>query len=549
MEDKRFNGEQLRNDDYNDNYYEDTSSADNAEALEHDMEYNDISSDFKEESAQSFDQTISNEEPAYSGHSAKAPEVVYHSGGDQVYSYKKYKAQFSAQEHSPKSAAKKKSGSGKKAALIACSLALAMGLGFGGGILGASLVRPGTETTVVTKSSESKTVEATKSNGEKSDLKIVESSNQTKTGGNSIQDVVKQVKDSVVEITTESTSYSSFYGQYVVQGAGSGVIISEDGYIITNHHVIEDASDITVTLTDGNDYKAKVIGYDETLDIALLKIEASGLTVAAFGSSADLEVGETAIVIGNPLGKLGGSVTAGIISSTKRNVKIDGQYKELLQTDAAINPGNSGGGLFDSNGNLVGIIVAKSLQTSSGENVESIGYAIPIDNVKNILGDLKSTGYVTGRPFIGIKPVNVTESNKAQYGVEKEGVYIYTVYEGTAAEQAGLVVGDLILKFDGTDIKTSADLTTAVQKKKSGDKVQMVIYRDGEEKTIEITLGESVPETTNDKRNSNGFNANGSNGSGNSNGSRNGYDYGYGYDYSGRGNNGSYGDIFDYIFN
>ena len=135
MEDKRFNGEQLRNDDYNDNYYEDTSSADNAEALEHDMEYNDISSDFKEESAQSFDQTISNEEPAYSGHSAKAPEVVYHSGGDQVYSYEKYKAQFSAQEHSPKSAAKKKSGSGKKAALIACSLALAMGLGFGGGIL------------------------------------------------------------------------------------------------------------------------------------------------------------------------------------------------------------------------------------------------------------------------------------------------------------------------------------------------------------------------------------------------------------------------------
>ena len=241
-------------------------------------------------------------------------------------------------------------------------------------------------------------------------------------------------------------------------------------------------------------------------------------------------------------------VTAGIISSTKRNVKIDGQYKELLQTDAAINPGNSGGGLFDGNGNLVGIIVAKSLQTSSGETVESIGYAIPIDNVKNILGDLKDSGYVTGRAYIGITPVNVTESNKSQYGVEKEGVYVYNVYEGTAAEEAGIVVGDLILKFDGNDIKTSADLSTAVLKKKAGDKVEMVIYRDGEEKTVELTLGESVPETSTEKRNSNGFNSNG-NGSRGSNGSNGGGSNGYGYDIGGGSYGGNYGDIFDYFFN
>ncbi len=468
------------------------------------------------------------------------------------YSYERYRSQFAAEERSPKAPrSTKKSGNGKRVALIACSLVLAAGLGFGGGILGAKMSGSGTETTTVAASSnEKKAVEATKSNGEKSDLKIVESSNVSKSSTNSIQDVVKNVKDSVVEISTESTSYSSFYGQYVVQGAGSGVIISEDGYIITNQHVIDGASEVTVTTTDGTSYKAKVIGSDETLDIALIKIEATGLKVATFGSSEDLEVGETAIVIGNPLGRLGGSVTAGIISSTKRNVKIDGKYKELLQTDAAINPGNSGGGLFDSNGDLVGIVVAKSMQTSSGETVESIGYAIPIDNVKNILGDLKSTGYVTGRPFIGIKPVNVTESNKARYGVEKEGVYVYTVYEGTAAEQAGLVVGDLILKFDGNEIKTSADLTTAVQKKKAGDKVEMVIYRDGEEKTIELTLGESVPESTNDKKNSNGFNANGdSNGSNGSNGSGSFDPYEYGYGDYGRGNGGSYGDIFDYFFN
>ena len=543
MDERRFNDEQLRNDDYNDNYNESYRSP--AKDERGADEYEDISLDFKHEENSTIDQTA---QPVFFPPEQKPAEASVAPS----YSYEKYRSQFSAQEHAPKASRRKSSGTGKRTALVACALVLAMGLGFGGGVLGASLVGGNSQSTVVANGTEGKAVEATKSNGEKTDLKIVESTNQTKTGGNSIQTVVKQVKDSVVEISTESTSYNSFYGQYVVQGAGSGVIISEDGYIITNQHVIDDASDITVTLTDSTTYKAKVIGADETLDIALLKIDATGLTVATLGSSADLEVGETAIVIGNPLGKLGGSVTAGIISSTKRNVKIDGQYKELLQTDAAINPGNSGGGLFDGNGNLVGIIVAKSLQTSSGETVESIGYAIPIDNVKNILGDLKDSGYVTGRAYIGITPVNVTESNKSQYGVEKEGVYVYNVYEGTAAEEAGIVVGDLILKFDGNDIKTSADLSTAVLKKKAGDKVEMVIYRDGEEKTVELTLGESVPETSTEKRNSNGFNSNG-NGSRGSNGSNGGGSNGYGYDIGGGNYGGSYGgnygDIFDYFFN
>ena len=461
-----------------------------------------------------------------------------------VYSYENYRSQFTAQEHSSGNAKpEKKSGKGKKAALIACSLALAVCLGFGGGVLGASIVNMNGGSDKITATSEGKVVTATTAEGKGSDLKIVESSNLSKTGGNSIQEVVKNVKDSVVEITTESTSYSSFYGQYVTKGAGSGVIISEDGYIITNHHVIEGASDVDVTLTDGSSYKAKIIGSDDTLDIALIKIDASGLTVAAFGSSSDLEVGETAIVIGNPLGKLGGSVTAGIISSTKRNVQIDGQYSELLQTDAAINPGNSGGGLFDGNGNLVGIVVAKSVQTNSGTVVESIGYAIPIDNVKSVLADLKENGKVTGRAYMGVSLVDVTETNKERYGVEKEGVYVGKVYDNTAASDAGLVVGDLILKFDGDEVKTLSEVSLAIQKKKAGDKVKLVVYRDGEEKTIELTLGEDKEEKSSTNKNSNGFNADGG-----SNGSGNGGNGGYG-GYGGYGNGGSYGDIFDYFFN
>ncbi len=449
-----------------------------------------------------------------------------------VYSYENYRSQFAAQEYRAKPQAAKKKGTGGKKAMIACGLVLAMCLGFGGGILGSYLVGGSNANNTVTATNSGKVVAAATTEGNDSGLNIVESSS-TKKSSNSIQEVVKSVKDSVVEITTESTSYNSFYGQYVMQGAGSGVIISSDGYIVTNNHVIEDAQNITVTLTDGKEYKAELIGTDSVIDIALIKIDAKDLTVAAFGSSADLEVGETAIIIGNPLGKLGGSVTAGIVSALNRVITIDGQNMELLQTDAPINPGNSGGGMFDGEGNLVGIVVAKSTQTSSGTTVESIGYVIPIDNVKSILGDLKNNGRVTGRAYLGIKPVDVSDKSTMQrYGVDKQGVYVYTVYDNTAASEAGLVVGDLILKFDGTDIKTSADLSTALLKKKSGDKVDIVIYRNGEEKTLNVTLGEEE-KTDNNGKNSNNFNP-GGNGGNNNNG-------GFG--------NGGYDDIYDYFFN
>lgn len=449
------------------------------------------------------------------------------------YSYEAYKAQFDTAQHTTPKKTKKKSGSGRKAALVACSLALALCVGFGGGLAGAYIMKDSGSSdkpVAVTADENTKVVTAKENND--SEINVIEASKSTK-GVTTVQQVVKNVKDSVVEITTESTSYSSFYGQYVVTGAGSGVIISSDGYIITNNHVIEDASNVKVTLTDGKSYDAKVIGTDETLDIALLKIEAEDLTVAVLGSSSDLEVGEMAIVIGNPLGQLGGTVTTGIISSQNRNIKIDGKNMELLQTDAAINPGNSGGGLFDAEGNLVGIVVAKSISTSSGQTVEGIGYAIPIDNVKKIINDLKTKGHVT-KAYLGVSTVEVkSEKEKQYYGVENEGVYVYSVYKGQAAEKADIRVGDLIKKFDGKDVESTDALSKMVTEKEPGDKVDVVIFRDGEEITLEVTLGEYTSNSENG--NSNNFHINGNNGSGN----------------SGRGNYNDFDidDIFRYYFN
>ncbi len=461
-----------------------------------------------------------------------APEQKHQAS---VYSYDAYKAQFDTAQHTPPKKTRKRSGNGKKAALIACSLALALCVGFGGGLAGAYIMKDnsGSNKTVAVTADENTKVVSAKEN-ENSEINIVEASNSSK-GVTTVQQVVKNVKDSVVEITTESTSYSSFYGQYVVTGAGSGVIISSDGYIITNNHVIEDASNVKVTLTNGEAYDATVIGTDETLDVALLKIDAENLTVAVLGSSSDLEVGEMAIVIGNPLGQLGGTVTTGIISAQNRNIKIDNKNMELLQTDAAINPGNSGGGLFDAEGNLVGIVVAKSVSTSSGTTVEGIGYAIPIDNIKKIINDLKTKGHVT-KAYLGVSTVEVkSDREKQYYGVENEGVYVYSVYKGQAAEKADIRIGDLIKKFDGKDVESSDSLSKMVTEKEPGDEVEIVLYRDGEDITVNVTLGEYTSD--NSSGNSNNFRINGNN-----NGS------------SGNGGNGGYGDfdiddIFRYYFN
>lgn len=401
----------------------------------------------------------------------------------------------------------------KNAALIAGTLALALCVGFGGGVLGSYV--GGNTKTVVQPAGTSVTAKTTE--GKDSGLNIIQAS-KSDNAPTTIEDVVNKVKDSVVEITTEVTKYGTFYGQYVAQGAGSGVIISTDGYIVTNNHVIEDATSIKVTLTDGNSYDAKLIGTDSELDIALIKIEADNLTVAALGSSSELNVGDTSIVIGNPLGQLGGTVTHGIISALNRSIKLDGKTMELLQTDAAINPGNSGGGLFDEEGNLVGIIVAKSTNSSDGTSLEGLGFAIPIDNVKKILGDLKTNGYVA-RPVLGITAVDVLDDTTAsRYNVDKQGVYIYSITDGSAADKAGLMVGDCVLEMDGKSVSSKEELSSIISSHKVGDSVKIKIYRDGKEQTVTAVLEENKSESP--QRNSNNFNKNGGNSSNNG-----GYDY------------------------
>ena len=306
-----------------------------------------------------------------------------------------------------------------------------------------------------------------------------------------VPEIVDKAADSVVEITTETVETGNMLQQYISSGAGSGVIISEDGYIITNHHVIEDATSINVTLRSGETYPAVLIGLDDQLDMALLKIDASGLKPATIGTSSDLVVGQTVVAIGNPLGQLGGTVTNGIISALNRNITMDGQTMNLLQTDAAVNPGNSGGGLFNAQGNLIALVVAKS----TGDGVEGLGFAIPIDHVIEVLDDLKEHGYVTGRVSLGISLIDINSDQMAwMYRVEEKGTYVYSVTTGSAADDAGLHAGDRLVSVDGTEIGSISELKEYLQTVSVGDSLSFVISRSGQNQTVTVIAGEYVPE-------------------------------------------------------
>lgn len=296
--------------------------------------------------------------------------------------------------------------------------------------------------------------------------------------------------DSVVEITTESMARNNLImGQYVTTGAGSGVIISEDGYIVTNNHVINDASKITVRTRDGKEFPASIVGYDERTDLAVIKVEASGLRAAEYGSSGNLVVGQRVLAIGNPLGELGGTVTEGIISALDREVQIENQNMTLLQTDASVNPGNSGGGLFDGSGKLVGIVNAKS----SGSGIEGLGFAIPIDTAREVVDELINNGYVSGRPEVGIEVTYVNEQEAFLYRMGDGGVYISAVNRGSAAEAAGLQSGDRVAELDGKEISSVEELSKIIQSHKAGDTVEFKIVRKNEKMTVKVTLGEQKP--------------------------------------------------------
>ena len=315
------------------------------------------------------------------------------------------------------------------------------------------------------------------------------------SSGMTTAQVAKTVSPSVVVITTEQVVYSqwSWYGQSQVEsGAGSGVVISSDGYILTCAHVVSGASNITVTIGD-TDYPATVVGEDDTSDVAVLKIDATDLTPATVGNSDSLAVGESVLAVGNPLGELGGTVTSGIVSALNRSVTIQGTSStntmSLIQMDASVSPGNSGGGLFNMNGELVGIVNAKS----SSSDAEGLGFAIPINDAIKVAQELLENGYVTGRPYLGITYLAVTDAQTAQQlGVNAYGVYIVDVTKGGPADQAGLKVGDRIVSVDGSEIAAKDDLGTLMQKHAAGDTLAITVARDGQMQTVNVTLGEKT---------------------------------------------------------
>ena len=378
---------------------------------------------------------------------------------------------------------KKPASKGFVAAMLVVSMISSAALGFGGAYLANNL--------------------KTTSNGA-ININRVEASNTSSSGSagaGATSEIVKKTADSVVEIATEGVKTGSFAQQYVVKGAGSGVIISDDGYIITNHHVIEDANNVTVTLRDGQkSYTAAVIGSDEENDIALLKIDATGLSAATFGDSSSLAVGDYVVAIGNPLGQLGGTVTDGIISALTRDVTIEGKNMTLLQTNAQISPGNSGGGLFNSNGELIGIVNAKD----SATEVEGIAFAIPINKVLDIINDLKSYGYVTGKIDLGMQLTDISSNDTAfYYGLQKTGCYVLSVTRGSNAEQAGFRTGDLITKVNGTEVSSTTAVNKALESFKVGDSVKFTVYRSGSEKELTLKLAEYVPTNNSSNKTSN----------------------------------------------
>lgn len=316
----------------------------------------------------------------------------------------------------------------------------------------------------------------------------------------SYNSIINKVQDSVVSITTESTAYDMWMQNYVTQGAGSGVIIQSDGYIATCNHVIEGASKITVTLNNGKDYEATVVGADPDNDVAVLKIKETGLKAATYGDSSKLDVGDAVVAVGNPLGELSNTATTGIISALDRELTIDGKTMNLLQTDASINPGNSGGALFDAAGNLIGIVVAKS----TGSDVEGLGFAIPINRVAELAKDMidnegsynagsgkdSKDEFGDGDAVIGITVDEISDEEAAQYGYISGGILIRSV-TSQYAQAAGLEAGDVLVSFDGDKVSTVDELHAKLKDHKPGDQVEVELVRGAQQIKTTVTLSEA----------------------------------------------------------
>ena len=391
--------------------------------------------------------------------------------------------------HTPRK--EKKSHKGAVALVLCCALA-GGGCGVGGAFLGNSLASRNQPTTVYSDGVST----IMKGVRETSTLQVQQiDSSKELTGA----EVYAANVNSTVGIVTSLVT-TNFWGQQTTgAAAGSGFIFSDDGYILTNYHVVEGATSITVSTYDGTSYDAKLIGYDESNDVAVLKIEATGLTPVVIGDSDKLNVGDNVVAIGNPLGELTFSETSGIVSALNREVTMSNNTTmDLIQTDCAINSGNSGGALFNMYGEVVGITNAKysSSSSSSGASIDNIGFAIPINQVYGIVKSIIENGYIE-KPYIGVSVLTVSDETQ-KYGLPG-GASVQSITKDSPAEEAGLQVNDIITKVNDTEIASSTGLVKIVRAANPGDELKLTVYRQGETLELTITVGrqiQSANETT-----------------------------------------------------
>ncbi len=308
-------------------------------------------------------------------------------------------------------------------------------------------------------------------------------------------EVYASVVNSAVSINCSATSTNIFGQQTQTASSGSGFIITEDGYVVTNYHVVSGASSVEVTLYNGDTYDATVIGGDSDYDVAVLKINASGLQPVTLGESADVNVGDTVLAIGNPLGELTFSMSQGIVSSCDRAINVDGTPFNMIQVDCSINPGNSGGPLVNLYGEVVGIVSAK-YSTYSSTTVEGLGFAIPISDVRSIITDIMENGAVTDKAYMAITAGTMNEQMAAQFNIDvTEGVFVYSVVEGGDGDKAGLRLGDVITKMNDKTLTSRQDLSAAMKGYRAGDTVTLTVYRGGQYIEVELTF-DTQPQTT-----------------------------------------------------
>lgn len=381
-------------------------------------------------------------------------------------------------DKNPGGSPKKKGGSGLSGKIVALALVCALVGGFiGAGVSGA--------TAKVNKTS------VQVSDREVAQVQTVKVDGKTQM---SMSEVYASNVNSVVSINVSATT--NYFGQTVQTAAsGTGFFITEDGYILTNHHVVSDASSVEVTLYNGETYDATVIGSDEDYDIAVLKIDVTGATPVVLGDSSKVAIGESVAAVGNPLGELTFSMSEGIISCVNRAINVDGTPFNMIQVDCSINPGNSGGPLLNLYGEVVGIVSAK-YSSYSNTSVEGLGFAIPINDVQTIITDIMENGQVTDKPYLAITAGTMTSQMAAQYQINvSKGVFVYSVEKGGAGDKAGLKLGDVITKLNDTAITSMEDLSAAKKNYKAGDTVTLTVYRDGQEITTQLTF-DTQPQTT-----------------------------------------------------